>query len=112
MDPAQTDNSDRPQVQLFQQIKMQNELLKTQLMSTSMIHELTKVLHTCTNLEGITKTVLLGIQEIIEFDRVILFEIDQKAFCLKPQSWVGIAEPSICLLYTSPSPRDGLLSRM
>jgi serine phosphatase RsbU (regulator of sigma subunit) len=95
MDPAQNDNSGSPQSQLFQQIKKQNELLKTQLMSTSMIHELTKVLHTCTNLEGITKTVLLAIQEIIEFDRVILFEIDQKAFCLKPQSWVGISDPLI-----------------
>ena len=27
-------------------------------------------------------------------------------------SGLGIAEASICLLYTSPSPRDGLLSRM
>ena len=25
---------------------------------------------------------------------------------------VSIAQPDICLLYTSPSPRDGLLSRM
>ena len=92
MDPVQNNNPGSPQEQLFQQLKRQNELLKTQLMSTSMIHEFTKVLHTCTNLESITKTILLAIQEIIEFDRVILFEIDRNAFSLKPQSWVGISD--------------------
>ncbi len=92
MDQFQINDSSNPQDQLINQLKNQNELLKTQLMSSSMIHELTKVLHTCTDLEGITKTVLLAIQEIIEFDRVILFDIDQTGFCLKPQSSVGVPE--------------------
>ena len=30
---------------------------------------------------------------------------------IAPQDWQSI-QPEICLLYTSPSPRDGLLSRM
>jgi transcriptional regulator with GAF, ATPase, and Fis domain len=55
--------------ELIQQLSEQNELLKSQLMNTSLIHELTKVLHSCTDFEGIIKTVLLAIQEILEFDR-------------------------------------------
>lgn len=83
------------QKKVIEQLKQQNELLKSQLMNTSLIHELTKVLHSCTNLEGIRKTVLLAIQEIIEFDRVIFFEIDRDHFALKPESWVGINESDL-----------------
>jgi serine phosphatase RsbU (regulator of sigma subunit) len=71
-------------------LKNQNELLKSQLMNTSLINELTKVMHTSTDPEAIIRTVLLGIQEITELDRVILFAIDRKAFCLRPQAWVGL----------------------
>jgi hypothetical protein len=95
MDPAKIAWSDNFKEQFINQLKTQNELLKTQLMSSSMIHEFTKVLHTCANFEGITKTVLLAIQEILEFDRVILFDIDQYTFSLKPQSWVGISDYSV-----------------
>jgi len=59
-------------------------------MHTSLINELTRVLHSCGDLNGIIKTVLLAIQEIADFDRAILFSIDKKEFSLKPQSWVGI----------------------
>jgi serine phosphatase RsbU (regulator of sigma subunit) len=68
----------------------QVELLKAQLMNTSLINELTRVLHSCSDLDGIIKTVLLAIQEIGEFDRAILLEIDKNDFCLRPRSWVGI----------------------
>jgi serine phosphatase RsbU (regulator of sigma subunit) len=80
---------------LINQLRTQNEFLKTQLMSTSMIQELTKVLHSCTDLEGIIKTTLLAIQEIVEFDRVILFEINKDSFSLKAGSWVGIVDKEI-----------------
>jgi serine phosphatase RsbU (regulator of sigma subunit) len=76
-------------------LQEQNELLKAQLMNNSLIYELTKVMHSCTDQEGIIKTVLLGIQEIINFPRVILFEIDREYFCLKPKSWVGIKDSDI-----------------
>jgi serine phosphatase RsbU (regulator of sigma subunit) len=76
---------------LLEQLKQQNEMLKSQLMSTSLIHEFTKVLHTCTDFNSITKTVLLAIQEIIEFDRVILFNVDRDSFHLNPSSWVGLS---------------------
>lgn len=79
----------------FDTLKQQNEQLKAQLLNTSLIHELTKVLHSCTNLQDIIKTLLLAIQEIIEFDRVILFTIDQEHFCLKPESSVGFPEEDI-----------------
>lgn len=75
---------------LIEQLKQQNEMLKSQLMSTSLIHEFTKVLHTCTDFSSIIKTVLLAIKEIIEFDRVILFSIDRDMFRLSPSSWVGL----------------------
>lgn len=77
----------------------QNEQLKSQLMNTSLIHELTKVLHSCTNLEDIKKTLLLAIQEIIEFDRVILFVPDQENYSLKADSWVGLKEEEINKLF-------------
>ena len=31
---------------------------------------------------------------------------------LLPYGWKLVAQDTLCLLYTSPSPRDGLLSRM
>jgi serine phosphatase RsbU (regulator of sigma subunit) len=71
-------------------LRAQNELLKSQLMNTSLINELSKVMQTCTDIENITKTLLLGIQEILQFDRVILFEIDAADFSITPRSWAGI----------------------
>jgi serine phosphatase RsbU (regulator of sigma subunit) len=71
-------------------LREQNEQLKSQLMNTSLINELTRVLHSCADLNGIIKTVLLAIREIANFDRAILFDIDKNEFCIKPQSWVGI----------------------
>ncbi|MBN1758834.1 MAG: serine/threonine-protein phosphatase [Chitinispirillaceae bacterium] len=77
-------------------LRQQNEQLKAQLLNTSLIHELTKVLHSCTNLQDIIKTLLLAMQEIIEFDRVILFTINRENFCLQPESSVGIPDEDIC----------------
>lgn len=71
-------------------LKEQNEQLKTQLMNTSLIHELTKVLHSCTNIQDITNTFLLAMQEIIGFDRVILFKINKEEFTLYPDCCVGL----------------------
>ncbi|MBN1127755.1 MAG: serine/threonine-protein phosphatase [Chitinispirillaceae bacterium] len=72
------------------ELREQNDLLKAQLMNTSLINELTRVLHSCSDLSGITKTVLLALQEIAGFDRAILFDIDRKKFLLRPHSWTGI----------------------
>ncbi len=76
-------------------LEAQNELLKAQLMNNALIYELTKVMYSCIDEESIIKTVLLGIQEIVSFDRVILFEIDKKDFNVRPRSWVGIRENEI-----------------
>jgi serine phosphatase RsbU (regulator of sigma subunit) len=76
-------------------ISTQNELLKAQLMNNSLIYELTKVMYSCTDQEGIIKTVLLGIQEIINFSRVILFEIDKANFLIRPKSWVGLPDTNL-----------------
>lgn len=76
-------------------VQEQNEQLKTQLMSNSLIYELTKVMHSCTDQDGIIKTVLLGIQEIINFPRAVLFSIDKENFVLRPKLWVGLKDADI-----------------
>ncbi len=79
----------------YSSLVKQNEQLKSQLMSNSLIYELTKVLHSCTDQDGIIKTVLLGIQEIINFNRVILFDIDRPNFSMSPKSWVGFEDQDV-----------------
>jgi len=79
----------------YTELQEKNEQLKSQLMSNSLIYELTKVMHSCTDLDGIIKTVLLGIQEIINFNRVILFELNREQFNLRPKSWVGLADTNV-----------------
>jgi serine phosphatase RsbU (regulator of sigma subunit) len=76
----------------IEQLQSQNEILKAQLMNTSLINELAKVMHSSTDLGGIIRTIQLGIQEITEFDRVILFAIDKSTFSLRPKSWVGFSK--------------------
>ncbi len=73
----------------IENIKQQNELLKSQLMTNSLINELTKVMHTTTDSEKIFKTVLLGIHEIADFDRIILFDVNKEDFNLVPRAWFG-----------------------
>jgi len=70
----------------------QNEMLKTQLINASMINELVKVLHSCTDLEGIVKTVLLSFQDLVNFDRIMLFTVNGPQFRLDPWSWIGICD--------------------
>ncbi len=76
-------------------LQAQNEQLKAQLMNNALIYELTKVMYSCTDMEGIIKTVLLGIQDIINFDRVVLFDIDKRNFQILPRSWVGLQESEV-----------------
>lgn len=72
------------------QLKQQNELLKNQLMTTSLINELTKVMHTAMDPDNIINTILLGIHEIAGFDRIILFDLNKEEFNLKSRAWFGI----------------------
>ncbi|HEX7511604.1 MAG TPA: PP2C family protein-serine/threonine phosphatase [Chitinivibrionales bacterium] len=76
-------------------VQAQNEQLKAQLMNNSLISELTKVMYSCLDEDGIIKTVLLGIKDIINFDRVMLFAIDTAHFAVKPRSWVGVSDEQI-----------------
>ncbi|MGD9200611.1 MAG: PP2C family protein-serine/threonine phosphatase [Chitinispirillia bacterium] len=75
-------------------LKQQNELLKNQLFTNSLVNELTKVLHT-TNPDNIYKTIILGIKDIIGFDRIILFDLNKKEFCLTPKSWLGFKDSQL-----------------
>ncbi len=87
-------HSDADSIQAFQeqllQLKQQNELLKNQLMTTSLINELTKVMYTTTDPDNIIHTILLGIHEIAGFDRIILFNLNKEEFNLTPSAWFGI----------------------
>lgn len=76
-------------------IKDENQHLKKQLLDASLINELGKVLHTTTDQEKITKTILLGIQEIAGFDRIIFFEIDKENFQLVPKSFIGMKKDDV-----------------
>ena len=49
---------------------------------------------------------------IANFSPVMQFESDSDAAALSAQRELSTALSKACLLYTSPSPRDGLLSRM
>ncbi|KMQ50882.1 putative PAS/PAC sensor protein [Chitinispirillum alkaliphilum] len=80
------------------QLEAQNEQLKMQLMNASMINELTKVLHSCTDVNNIIKTALLAIQELLGFDRIILFDIQADNFRLCPSHWVGFNDSEVSSL--------------
>lgn len=89
MHSKNTNSTNNSQDQI-EYIKQQNELLKSQLMNTSLINELTKVMHTTTDFDSILNTLLLGIHEIAGFDRIIIFNINKEDFTLTPKSWFGI----------------------
>lgn len=76
-------------------LQQQNELLKKQLMNNSLINELVKVMHTTISVDNIYQTLLLGMQEIVGFDRIIIFTINKDLFKLVPQSWIGITDPPV-----------------
>lgn len=93
--PVNSQKTERVLLSVQEQLEQslhQNELLKQQLMNTSLVNELTRVLQTCNDLDGIVNTVLLGIQEIIGFERAILFSIEPSRFSLTPHAWVGLDE--------------------
>lgn len=93
--PPRTKSTPDGREQRIAQLSSEIDLLKAQLMNSSLINELTKVMHSCTDLDGISKTLLLGIQEILQFDRVILFETNPETFSLRPRSSAGIDEKDI-----------------
>jgi serine phosphatase RsbU (regulator of sigma subunit) len=82
-------NSPEPQLP-EQDLLSQNEMLKSQLINSALINELVKVLHSCTDLDGIVKTVLLSFQDLVDFDRAILFTVNAEKFRLEPTSWLGV----------------------
>ncbi len=75
-----------------QLLRQQNEQLKNQLTANSLISEISKVMLASSNLQNVFKTMMLGIQETLNFGRLILFKVNSKDFCLKPLLWNGIAD--------------------
>jgi len=80
---------------LQQALAAQNEQLKAQLMATSLINEITKVMLASPELDSVFKTIILGIQETLGFERVILFDIDRERFCLRPRIWTGVDDAKV-----------------
>ncbi len=68
----------------------QNEALKKQLMNNSMINELMKVAHSFSNPNEMLKTILLGIKDLLSFQRIIFYTIDKENLVLKPETYIGI----------------------
>lgn len=85
-----------PTKKSFQEIlSAQNEQLKSQLMATSLINEITKVMMSTPDLDHVFRTIILGIHETIGFDRVALLEVNKDHFCLRPKIWAGIEDEKI-----------------
>jgi len=83
------DSSSVPQGQV-DHIGLNNEQLKNQLMTTSLIDDLMKVLQTIKNINKYYERLLLGIYEIVGFDRILFFDINRHDFTLCPRLWKGI----------------------
>jgi serine phosphatase RsbU (regulator of sigma subunit) len=73
----------------------QNEMLKSQLISSALTNELVKVLHSCSDPDDIVNKVLLSFQDIADFDRAILFTINVDGFSLEPSNWVGVGDDAV-----------------
>lgn len=74
----------------LQALAAENEQLKSQLMTTSLINELSKVLHSKSDTASVYQTLLLGIHEIAGFDRCIFFTIDKDTFCLEAKAFFNV----------------------
>ncbi|OGJ92070.1 MAG: hypothetical protein A2268_05935 [Candidatus Raymondbacteria bacterium RifOxyA12_full_50_37] len=73
-------------------LRQQNEQLKSQLMATSVITEITKVMMSTPDLASVFRTMMLGIHDTMEFERIILFKVDPEGFVLRPVTWTGIPD--------------------
>ncbi len=87
------DNKKKEDIQKV--ISDQNEQLKAQLIATSLINEITKVMLASSNLSDVFNTIILGIKETMGFSRVVYFKIDKENFCLRPKIWAGIKDEDI-----------------
>ena len=80
---------------IIQSVSQQNEQLKSQLMATSVLTEITKVMLATPNLEAVFKTLMLGVQETMGFERIVLFKILPEEFSLRPVQWLGLEDAAI-----------------
>jgi len=80
---------------LLETLSRQTEDLKNQLMATSVLTEITKVMLSTPNLEAVFNTLLLGVHETMNFERIVLFQIVPDEFALKPIHWVGLEDEEI-----------------
>ncbi|MFP4522641.1 MAG: GAF domain-containing SpoIIE family protein phosphatase [Fibrobacterota bacterium] len=76
----------------FEALRAQNEQLKNQLMATSLINEITKVMLASKDLESVFRTISLGIKETLEFERIIVFRVDPENSCIRPFAWEGFPD--------------------
>lgn len=81
--------------ELFEAVSRQNEQLKNQLMATSVLGEITKTMLSTPNLEAVFNTLLLGINETLFFERIVLFQVSSEEFALRPLRWFGIEDEKV-----------------
>jgi serine phosphatase RsbU (regulator of sigma subunit) len=86
---------DTEEQELFYALNKQNEELKNQLMATSVLTEITKIMMSTPNLESVFRTLLLGINETMNYERIALFKVEPDEFILKPIDWIGLEEEEV-----------------
>ncbi len=92
---------------IFEAVSKQNEELKNQLMATSVLGEITKTMLATPNLEAVFNTLILGINETLFFERIVLFQVAPSEFALKPLHWFGIDDEKVKSTRVSLSFLDG-----
>lgn len=75
-------------------LTQQNEQLQNLLMSSTIIHEMTRVMLASSSLSEVFNTLLQGIRETLNFERVILFLIQPETNQFHPKHAVGFTDTS------------------
>ncbi|MFH0920276.1 MAG: hypothetical protein V1913_07920, partial [Fibrobacterota bacterium] len=90
-----SDSMTQDEQDILQTLSQQNEQLKAQLMATSVLTEITKVMLATPNLEAVFKTLMLGVNSTMGFERMVLFKIQPEEFALKPVQWMGMDDIAV-----------------
>lgn len=68
------------------------DLLRRQLQASAIAREISKVMSSSLNYQQVIRTILAGVHEALDFDRVIFFTVDRDKGVLCPSMWVGEEE--------------------
>ncbi len=72
-----------------------NEQLTRELMTNTLVNEVTRVMLSSRTLKDAINSYFLGITEISGLNKIVLFEIDSEDFCLKPMESMELEKPEL-----------------